>query len=136
MKNVGTLDILTASIVHVSGASKTTSYAQIHNGNNQTLMALYTIPLGKTGYLTKIAASLEGQKKDFVVSARKYHRKYGGVFQLKRTFGLKASGSSQYIDKFEVPLVLTERTDIKIEALTSLNDTSMNCTFDLILIDN
>ena len=85
LKNGGTADNLV--VIHASVSDKATSYAQIGIGNNQTLMALYTIPLGKTGYLIKGSASMAGLTRSYSIDGHVYMRPFGGVFQLKNTFG-------------------------------------------------
>ncbi len=85
MKNVGSLDI--AGNVRATDLAGTTSYAQITGDHNQTLMALYTIPLGKTGYMIGMGASQGGEKEkvSIIIDTHLYNRPYGGVFQLKIT---------------------------------------------------
>ena len=136
MKNVGTVDIGSGNTVHASGTGQSGSYAQIQNGNNQTLMALYTIPRGKTGYMSALGASMGGVKTNYVIDGHLYHRPYGGVFQLKHTIGTRAGGTSTIHHHYPVPLVLTERTDVKFSAISSLAAGELSISFDITLVDN
>lgn len=136
MKNVGTVDIGAGSIVHASDSGKTVSYAQIQNGNNQTLMALYTIPLGKTGYLYGGTNSLYGVARDYALNGKLTMRPHGGAFQLKKTFGLDSNGTG--FIKMDSDLVgkIPALTDVKVSAISIGKVGGVNTTFDILLIDN
>jgi hypothetical protein len=92
IKNVGTVDnannvnvFVNDTMVTVPGRPDTITNlrANIHPGNNQTLMALYTIPNGKTGYLRDLFCSLSGAKRSSSHILRVEARPFGQVFQLK-----------------------------------------------------
>jgi len=134
MKNIDASD--NAGVIHASTATKTVSYAQIGVGNNQTLMALYTIPAGKTGYLFHGTASIVGLNRAYSLDSHFYIRPFGTVFQLKQTFGLSSDGSSYLSRDYLFPLVISEKSDIKVSAISSSAGGVMNATFDLLLIDN
>lgn len=136
MKNIGTIDILTGSVIHASDAGKAVSYAQIQNGNNQTLMALYTIPAGKTGYLLMGSASLVGTTRAYSIDGHFYMRPYGGVFQLKHTFGVSSDGTSTFQHEYKIPLPINELTDLRVSAISSAAGGVLNSTFDIALVDN
>ena len=136
MKNIGNVDILSNSVIHASTATKTGSYAQIQNGNNQTLMALYTIPAGKTGYLYQGSANLVGLVRDYSIDGHFYMRPFGQVFQLKYTFGLSSDGTSGSQHFYKFPLPIAEKTDLRLSAESSLNGGVVNATFDILLVDN
>ena len=99
LKNEGAID-LAGTVCASDNAGATAGvpdgvcYAQIVNGNNQTLMSLYTIPLGKTGYIYQGTSSMIGTVTTYSISSRLWMREYGKVFQLKKTFGLQSTGAS------------------------------------------
>jgi hypothetical protein len=134
MKNQGTSNLV--GITHASDSGKVVSYSQIINGNNQTLMALYTIPTGKTGYLVAGSASLVGLTRAYSVDGHMYMRPFGGVFQLKHTFGLSSDGSSTFQHFYKIPLPMSEKTDIRVSAISSASNGVVNATFDIVLVDN
>ena len=134
LKNMGTVN--NAGVVHASVSDKATSYAQIGIGNNQTLMALYTIPLGKTGYLVQSSASLAGLQSAYYVGIKMHARPFGGVFQLKATNGVSTTGSSFTALDRPLPEKIGALTDIKMSAITSKNDGIINARFSILLIDN
>lgn len=103
--------------------------AIINPGAGQTLMALYTIPAGKTGYLLKVNGSINANNDALF---RLYTRPFGGSFNVKGQFGVFAS-SFNY--DYPVPLKFTEKTDIEVKAL-SQNNVGGGAIFDIILVDN
>ena len=125
-----------AGIVYASDSGKAVSYAQIAVGNNQTLMALYTIPAGKTGYLIQGTNSLIGTNRNYAVSGKQLMRPYGGVFQLKKTFGLETDGTSFMVLPHPLPSRIPEKTDIRVSAISSTAGSGINTTFEILLVDN
>ena len=134
MKNAGSNNL--SGKVHASNTADNIVYAQIENGNNQTLMALYTIPAGKTGYLVQAGASLHGLTTAYSVDGHFFIRQFGGVFQLKSTFALQTDGTSAIDKPFKLPLRINEKSDLKVNAISTKNGGSLTATFDIILIDN
>jgi hypothetical protein len=113
--------------------------AEINNGNNQTLMALYTVPNGKTGYMDQFEASIAGAKKTAEYQIDLYIRPFGQVFQLDHRTSLQDGGTSQWQHLFEMPEKLEAKTDIAIKAtiLTgSVTGANISAGFDLILVDD
>lgn len=93
--------------------------AIINNGNNQTLMSIYTVPLGKTAYLEDFFASVVGANKsgDYVIEV--YARPFGGVFQLKHKSAVNEAGSTHIQHKYGVPEIFVAKTDIELRVSIS-----------------
>ena len=134
LRNVGATN--NAGVIHASVSDKATSYAQIAIGNNQTLMALYTIPNGKTGYLIQGTNSLYGISRDYSLNGKMAMRQYGGVFQLKKTFGLDSDGTSFLTMLFPLPGKIPAKTDIRVSAISIGKEGGVNTTFEILLVDN
>ena len=134
LKNKGSNDLVGS--VTVENTANTVEYAKIDNGNNQTLMALYTIPAGKTGYLIKGTASITGTNRAYSIGGKVFMRPFGGVFQLKNTFGVSSDGSSYFDHEYPIPLPIAEKTDIRVQAISSASGGILNNTFDILLIDD
>lgn len=132
LRNVGTSDLV--DDVCAIDTGDTVDYACINNGNNQTLMALYTIPLGYTAYLQQGTNSMTGLVQAYSISGRMWMREHGKVFQLKRTFGLSSTGTSYMIMPFPVPQAIPALTDIRVDAISSKAGGGLNTTFELILV--
>ena len=105
--------------------------AQILAGNGQTLMAVYTIPAGKTGYLVKFQGSMDKQNVD--VKFKLFARPSGEAFNLKGQWGTQGGNSVTY--DYPVPLKFEEKTDLKVN-VASNNTAGHGAIFDLILVDN
>ena len=134
LRNQGSVDITgTAQAIN---AGNTVTYAQIQNGNNQTLMALFTIPAGKTGYLVMGGASIVGLVRAYSIDGHFSMRPFGGVFQLKHTFGVSSDGTSKFQHEYKIPLPIEEKTDLRVSAISSTNGGVLNSTFDVVLVDN
>ena len=117
--NVGTVSI------NVGGSLA----AQILPGNGQTLMAVYTIPAGKTGYLLQFQGSSD---KETAVQFKLFARELldGGAFNLKGQWGVQGGNVVTY--DYKVPLVFPEKTDLRVDIVTG-NNCGGGAIFDLIL---
>ena len=115
---------ITARTVSASGAI----VAQINTGYAQTLMAVYTIPAGFTGYLVALDATIDGTKNCQVLM---YHRLFGKPFRIAHI----AESDGHYRYEFVAPITVPEKTDIDIRvAEVSGNDARVTANFDLVLI--
>lgn len=107
-----------------------TTRAQIINGNNQTLMAIYSIPAGYTGLLvhgsTGVGSGKEATVKYFV-------RPLNGVFNLGYLVQLFENNEQR---PFIIPQRVNEKTDIDLRAISTAAGTSIGANFDLLLIKN
>ena len=134
LKNVGTSDLV-ADVCAID-TGDTVDYACINNGNNQTLMALYTIPNGKTGYLVQGTNSIIGATRDYNIQGKLWMKPYGLVFQLKKTFGLDTGGSGYMVMPFPLPNGIPAKTDIRVSAISSKLVGGLNTTFEILLVDD
>ena len=121
----GTTEINQGNITASIGGS---NVARILADKGQTLMAVYTIPAGKTGYLIKFQGSLsKNQEAVFKIRAKNF----GNGFNVKGQFG---TFSNIITYDYPIPLQFKEKTDIQI--LGKAGATSeMGAMFDIILID-
>lgn len=119
----------TTNVDHIRIQNGGVDEAIINPGAGQTLMALYTIPAGKTGYLLKLNGSIDANNDALF---RLYARPFGESFNVKGQFGVFASGFNY---DYPVPLKFEEKTDIEVKAL-SQNNVGGGAIFDIILVDN
>ena len=119
-----------------------TTYALIRAGFNQTLMAIYTIPAGKTAYMMQYYADntvTTIRAPDSVeINLWMADRASGYEFQIKHQRGIPLQGDG-FNHLFMPPMKITEKTDIKISAsvVGSVGeDGNPHAGFDLILVDN
>lgn len=107
--------------------------AQFKGEHNQTLMAVYTVPAGKTFYMKKFMASSHVGTGNVFNTIKVIARKPDGVFRTQFIFGMKDQFDVQ---EFDVPLKFTEKTDIEIRAKTSSSDTDVSASFEGVIYDD
>lgn len=111
------------------------SYAQILNGNNQTLMSVYTIPANYTGYLIKYQATAHNSQSSSEIgyTLQMKTREEGKVFRVKSTTSV---GTSFEVSKdYLFPLKLEPKTDIIFNAVSANgNNGAINVDFDIALL--
>ena len=134
----GNVYIRTDGTTQTAGVPDTASSVRaiIRNGNNQTLMAVYTIPNGKTGYLRSWYASLAGAKKTSTHVIHLDARPLGEVFQLKHVSSLVAAGTSNVQHAYIEPEVFQAGTDIEMQSNTDEDQAAISAGFDIVLVDN
>jgi len=112
--------------------------AQITIGYDQSLMALYSVPLGKTAYLTNWSASLNKGTGPTSggVDVILWARTFGGVFRVQDTKSLLVVGTSADRKDYNPYPSYAAKTDIVITAIASANDYDVSAAFDLFLVDD
>ncbi len=143
VKNIGSVDFAGTVVAYVNTAitggvpnDNTKIRAVVHIGNNQTEMAIFTVPAGKTGYMRDWYASTSAAKKDSSHVIKIFARPFGQVFQLKHTSSIIESGSSHIKHDYIEPEVFTEKTDVEIKTDTDQDAASVAAGFDIVLVDN
>ncbi len=130
--------VLTAT-VRCHNAGETVDYAIMGIGNNQTLMALYTVPNGKTAYMTSYygdtVESTGKEPKSVEFAMFMADRDNGYEFQLKHSKGIPKAGAG-FQHFFKPYLKINQKTDIRMNAAATAEDAHVHSGFDLILIDN
>jgi len=114
-----------------TGGVPTVKYAGALAGENQTLMAVYTVPADKTLLLENLKLSSSAAVK--VATVRLMARPFGGVFRVQEKFTMPAGGLSW---AYHVPKDFVAKTDIEVRALTSVGTESVSASFDGALIPN
>ena len=111
------------------------SVAVIQPDEGQTLMAVYTIPSGTTGYLNRKEASVVADDSAQVKTAdfRLRTRFPDKSWRTRDTIGLKDQAVN-YLALYPMPV--PEMTDITIEANAGTNTTKVTAGFDIELEDN
>ena len=112
--------------------------AVIVNGNNQTLMTVYTIPSGRTGFFIEgyvglskgVGASSVGANFSWKA------RSLGGVFNTKGVMSLNSTGSGWWQYRYAGAPGLPEKTDIVIRCEEVSATVGVVAGMDILLIDN
>lgn len=122
--NAGTI---TARVASAAG----TIVGQIEPSNGQSLMGLYTIPAGYTGYAYYFDYSInKGHDAEMRLMVRRFGRSFL-VGQIAEIF------EESYEYRFRIPYTLPEKTDIcNIVNLVENSNTKVSTNFDIIIIKN
>jgi hypothetical protein len=100
----------------VTGGVPATIYERIYNGYNRTESGRYTVPAGRTFYLTHGTISHGSDSLNAFITGRLIYRLFGLPFQSAAIVNL----NNKFIDFwFEYPIVLPEKSDIETRAVCS-----------------
>ena len=111
-------------------------YVKILDGNNQTLMCIYTIPADKIGYLTKYSLSAQKTKLSSSINftAQIRTREFGKVFRVREIVSFGTDHDTQR--SLDFPTKLQPKTDIIFNIVDSDgNNGAVNADFDVALHD-
>ena len=111
----------------------TTTVGKILENVGQTLMAVYTIPAGKTGHIMRLDVTAQGTSTG---SFKLYVREGGtGNFGVKHIAEVNGVGGPYQLT-YPIPQSFPEKTDIDARMHTFSNNGRYTCTFDVLLTDN
>lgn len=112
-------------------------YATIAVGDNQTLMALWTVPAGHTAYLNQTHVTAACTTSNKLLTVTVVARPYEEVFQVKDKFGIQVDGGDihQY---YHFPIKFSEKTDIEVRAIADAGSANVEVTagLDIVYIKN
>lgn len=107
--------------------------ARIGTGKAQTLMCIYTVPAGYTGYLMQGTASIQ-YGGDATIDMFVHY--YGQTsFRIGHAAEIAGTGMP-YNYKFSVPIAIPEKSDIDIRTRVRSNNARVTAAFDIILVSN
>jgi len=107
-----------------------TTVARITAGKAQTLMAVYTVPAGKTGYILKGVATCQSGAD---ATGDMFIRYFGqDSFRVGHSFEVSGTGG-EYLYDFGVPVKIPEKSDIDIRCSVRSNNARVTAAFDIIL---
>ena len=111
----------------------TTTVGKVLEGIGQSLMAVYTIPAGKTGYLMRLDVTAQGT----ATGSFKLYCRIGGEdnFRVLHTAEVNGVGGPYQLE-YPVPQSISEKSDIDARMHTLSNNGRYTCTFDILLVDN
>ena len=119
--------------INITNASAT--YARITLGENQSLMAVWTVPAGYTAYMLQNNTTCYTEQNNKFGITRLVTREPGGVFrtQDKHTVVL-----SQNVVDYPIPKAIPEKTDIEMRAIASSSNANLqvSASFDIVYIKN
>ena len=110
--------------------------AKMDTVSERSLMALYTVPAGYTGYLFHSFAAIGSEIVSGAADFELFFREEGGVFREFFNAGIVSSGTSRTDHKYVLIPSFPEKTDLVIRADVTDNNTVISGGFDLILVKN
>ena len=117
--------------INISIASTITCAIEANMGQSQ--VAFYTVPAGKSAFLTKITAT---QNKNQENSVRLFQREHpDGVTKPFRLVTEVNLYGSNIVVPYAYPIFFTEKTDLEGRTYTGSN-CKVSMTFDMIIVDN
>jgi len=120
----------TSNVGDISVQKGGTNVARIKAGKAQTLMAVYTIPAGKIGYLTKGVCTCQAGAD---ATGDMFVRYFGQEsFRVGHSFEVSGSGG-KYEYEFTAPVRIPEKSDIDVRAKVRSNNARITAAFDIIL---
>ena len=116
----------------VTAGVPATVYERIFDGHNRTESGRYTVPAGRTFYLTHGTVSHGSDSLNAFITARLIYRLFGLPFQTAATVNL----NNRFIDFwFDFPLALPEKTDLETRAICSKQQiNAVSTSFEGLLI--
>jgi len=101
-------------------------------GLGQTQLALYTIPAGKTGYITTWNIGVAPTNNAVTVTLLSRELGGGATFRTKDIVDIVGGYTTQ---NYSIPLRFPEKTDIEVRG-TGDTSSVISSSFDIILVDN
>ena len=101
---------------------------QVDSTTNQTLFAGYTVPDGRTAYVTDINMSTHISKN---VLIDMYVRDKGGIFNIKNSYVLN---NSSLVINHKIPSKFSAGSDIEFRAKSSSTAGQVSLAFDLMVV--
>jgi hypothetical protein len=130
-------NVVSDSPIRVHNAGETQDYAIISIGANQTQMAIYTVPVSRTAYMTCYYAHVNpGTNLDPTsMPIRLWARDNGNGYapQLKHVVGQVSSGFQHFFEPYPA---FTEKTDIYMTAQPVGKAADVTAGFDLVVVEN
>ena len=121
-----------AGQITATAATDATISASIEIGHNESLMAIYQVPAGKSLYVSSYFASVNANttaKVDLFL----WVKHFGGLWQMFHMQGLDSAGAGHVNHVFLPPVKLSEKDLLRISATTSANNTDISAGFDGII---
>jgi len=127
----GTIYIYKSDDTVVAGVPQTPAKirAIINPAYQQTMMALYTVPVGHIGIITHAYAGITKRATAVAAEIQIKARLFGKSFRTRETWQVHSYSGTKDPDFGHTPFIFPEKTDIKLAATASTNDTDVHGGF-------
>jgi hypothetical protein len=130
-------DVVTDQVITVHNAANNVDYAYITAGENQTTMAIYTVPAGHEAYMTLYYAyhhpAQGSQPTSMNVKLLATDNANGYAQRIQHTVGIAVARNFRHY--FNPYYKFTEKTDICINVEAIGSTVHISAGFDLMLVD-
>ena len=131
--DVGTSGLNNGDITIIGVDVPGNTYASILTGCGQTLMAIYTIPMGFTGYVVGYSFGVT-RTQPASADVKIFTREFEKSWRIRRFKSVSAQGKNTDLTDFNFYIKLPEKSDIRLNADVSLTNTGVHGGFDILLI--
>ena len=111
-----------------------TTYARITLNENQTLMAMWTVPAGYTGFIDHVNIATGTTNANQYITAQLVQRTQGGVFRVMMKQTLGSGGVADFLIRY--PISVPEKTDLEVRAESSGANNLISANFSIVYIKN
>ena len=130
-----------AGAITATAQTDATVTASIAIGEGQSLMAIYTVPAGKTAYMTRMYATLSGSgapgRIELSLKQRIGIDTAVPALRTRHKVSFDTSGTSSRSWRYIPYKVFTEKTDVIMRIVSAnVNNMTVHGGFDLILVTN
>jgi hypothetical protein len=101
---------------------------------HQTLMAPYTIPAGKVGFILGSNFTI-ARKVNAIMEITFSVRPFGKQFTTKARLSLSSTGTSQAAATLPAPIAVDQKSDLRIQVNSDTNATGATSTYTILLVD-
>lgn len=131
-QNAGVVYAGTGTVTSGVPANK---YATVAAGDNQSLMALWTVPAGHTAYLLQKDLTVATSQNNKYATVHLVARPLGEVFQTKDKHVMDNNTLHQ---KYDIPLKFVEKTDLEVRCIgdSAGADIAISAGLDIVYIKN
>ena len=121
-----------APVGEVTVANGGVTYAYI-NGDNQTLMAVWTVPAGYDAFITQLDVTVLTEQNNKFGNIRLVTKEQGGVFRTQETFSVEQGPINL---PYSIPVFIPEKTDIEYRAIASSSQANLrvSAAFEILYI--
>lgn len=140
IENIGA-NLIGNAIVHVDGTTVTAGVpiarhmrGIVSAGSDQSEQAIYSVPANKNILITSVWGNIVSNTASQAVINLQV-RKFGAEFKTKHPAGITSTGGTHIMHKWLPFPKYAEKSDIKIRANSSVDNSSVAVGFGIILID-
>lgn len=124
-------------LITIENTTALVDLAFITADKGESEMAMYTIPISKTGFLTRVYVEVEGsQSADVNIWQRPLSGDLSAPFGPRRLISSFPGLTGEHDRDYDSGVVLAAQTDVWLSAISTASTTRVSAEFDLILVDD